>query len=145
MSRADLPAGFGGWQVVDATPQEESPQGGGYRTGPAPLKAVKEGNSVVYDANFVIAEVSHAECPLPSPPLPAGRPVKVNQHLSTLYSPICPQVNADIKKFVVGADGVPRLFDVDTSAVGKTISTKAVGSNRRQDLTDDVSVPCDAW
>lgn len=58
MTRPDLPAGFGGWQAVDATPQEESPQGGGYRTGPAPIKAVKEGNSVVYDTNFVIAEVS---------------------------------------------------------------------------------------
>ena len=62
MSRADLPAGFGGWQALDATPQEESPQGGGYRTGPAPIKAVKEGNSVVYDANFVIAEVSPVHC-----------------------------------------------------------------------------------
>lgn len=58
MTRPDLPTGFGGWQVVDATPQEESPQGGGYRTGPAPIKAVKEGNSVVYDTNFVIAEAS---------------------------------------------------------------------------------------
>ena len=53
----DLPAGFGGWQVLDSTPQEESPQGGGYRTGPAPLKAIKDGNSVPYDTNFVIAEV----------------------------------------------------------------------------------------
>ena len=58
MARSDLPSGFGGWQVVDATPQEQSPQGGGYRTGPAPVKAIKEGNSVVYDVNFVIAEVS---------------------------------------------------------------------------------------
>ena len=57
MSRPDLPAGFEGWQVLDATPQEESPQGGGYRTGPAPLKAIKEGNSVPFDTNFVIAEV----------------------------------------------------------------------------------------
>ena len=62
MARPDLPKGFGGWQVLDATPQEESPQGGGYRTGPAPLKAIKDGNSVVYDANFVIAEVSACVC-----------------------------------------------------------------------------------
>ena len=27
MARPDLPAGFGGWQVLDATPQEESPSG----------------------------------------------------------------------------------------------------------------------
>ena len=57
MSRPDLPPGFEGWQVLDATPQEESPQGGGYRTGPASLKAIKEGNSVPFDTNFVIAEV----------------------------------------------------------------------------------------
>ena len=57
LARPDLPAGFDGWQAVDATPQEESPQGGGYRTGPASLKAIKEGNSVVFDTNFVIAEV----------------------------------------------------------------------------------------
>lgn len=57
MARPDLPSGFGGWQALDSTPQEESPQGGGYRAGPAPLKAVKEGNSVPYDTNFVIAEV----------------------------------------------------------------------------------------
>ena len=57
LARPDLPAGFDGWQAIDSTPQEESPQGGGYRTGPASLKAIKEGNSVVFDTNFVIAEV----------------------------------------------------------------------------------------
>ena len=60
MTRPDLPPGFDGWQAVDATPQEESPQGGGYRMGPASIKAIKDGNSVAYDTNFVIAEVSKA-------------------------------------------------------------------------------------
>lgn len=50
------------------------------------------------------------------------------------------QVNADIKKFSVGADGVPQLVSVDTQSVGRDISTKAVGSNRRVDLTNAVSV-----
>ena len=50
------------------------------------------------------------------------------------------QVNADIKRFLVGSDGVPRLVDVDTSSVGRDISTKAVGSNRREDLTSAVSL-----
>lgn len=57
MERADLPPGFGGWQVLDATPQEESPHGRGYRLGPSSLKAIKEGISLNYDTNFVIAEV----------------------------------------------------------------------------------------
>lgn len=57
MSRPDLPAGFGGWQAVDATPQEESPQGGGYRLGPCPVRAVKLGQRMNYDVEFVISEV----------------------------------------------------------------------------------------
>ena len=39
--RPDLPQGYDGWQVIDATPQEESL--GLYQTGPAPVKAVKSG------------------------------------------------------------------------------------------------------
>ena len=58
MTRPDLPAGFGGWQALDATPQEQSEQGGGYKTGPASVKAIKDGNSLPYDTNFIIAEVA---------------------------------------------------------------------------------------
>ena len=57
MSRPDLPPGFGGWQVLDATPQEESPQGGGFRLGPCSLRAVKLGQRMNYDVEFVISEV----------------------------------------------------------------------------------------
>lgn len=57
MSRPDLPYGFGGWQALDATPQEESPQGGGYRLGPAPIRAIKLGQRMHYDVEFVISEV----------------------------------------------------------------------------------------
>ena len=57
MSRPDLPAGFGGWQVLDATPQEESPQGGGYRLGPSSVRAIKLGQRMDYDVEFVISEV----------------------------------------------------------------------------------------
>ena len=60
MSRADLPAGFGGWQAVDATPQEESPQGGGYRLGPCPVRAIKLGQRMNYDVEFVISEASQS-------------------------------------------------------------------------------------
>ena len=57
MARPDLPTGFGGWQVLDATPQEESPQGGGYRLGPSPRQAIKLGQRMNYDVEFVISEV----------------------------------------------------------------------------------------
>ena len=44
-------------QVLDATPQEESPQGGGYRLGPSPRQAIKLGRRTNYDVEFVISEV----------------------------------------------------------------------------------------
>jgi len=40
MSRDDLPEGFGGWQAIDATPQETSD--GVYQCGPASLHALKQ-------------------------------------------------------------------------------------------------------
>ena len=62
MARPDLPAGFGGWQALDATPQEESPQGGGYRLGPCPVRAVKLGLRMNFDVEFVISEVMKLLC-----------------------------------------------------------------------------------
>ncbi|XP_051927310.1 coagulation factor XIII A chain, partial [Hippocampus zosterae] len=57
MSRPDLPPGFGGWQVVDATPQETSD--GLYRCGPASIRAIKHGEICFpFDAAFVFAEVN---------------------------------------------------------------------------------------
>ncbi|KAF5902789.1 coagulation factor XIII A chain-like, partial [Clarias magur] len=57
MSRPDLPDGFGGWQVVDATPQETSD--GMYRCGPASVAAIKHGQVCYpFDAPFVFAEVN---------------------------------------------------------------------------------------
>uniref|UniRef100_UPI00398E3E78 protein-glutamine gamma-glutamyltransferase 2-like n=1 Tax=Pristiophorus japonicus TaxID=55135 RepID=UPI00398E3E78 len=60
MTRNDLSSGYDGWQVVDATPQEESD--GTYCCGPAPVKAIKEGEmDMKYDVPFVFAEVN-AHC-----------------------------------------------------------------------------------
>ena len=58
MARPDLPSGFGGWQALDATPQEESPQGGGYKLGPASRYVVKLGQRVKCDVEFVFSEVN---------------------------------------------------------------------------------------
>lgn len=56
MSRPDLPPGNGGWQAVDATPQETSQ--GTFRCGPASLAAVRNGQVFLkHDAPFVFAEV----------------------------------------------------------------------------------------
>ncbi|XP_078099861.1 coagulation factor XIII A chain-like [Sander vitreus] len=55
--RDDLPPGLGGWQVVDATPQETSD--GYYRCGPASMNAIKQGLLChPFDAAFVFAEVN---------------------------------------------------------------------------------------
>ncbi|KAJ3596613.1 hypothetical protein NHX12_003017 [Muraenolepis orangiensis] len=57
MQREDLSEGYGGWQVLDPTPQERS--SGMFRCGPCPVKAIKEGElSVKYDAPFIFAEVN---------------------------------------------------------------------------------------
>uniref|UniRef100_A0A8L0DND9 Coagulation factor XIII, A1 polypeptide a, tandem duplicate 1 n=1 Tax=Oncorhynchus mykiss TaxID=8022 RepID=A0A8L0DND9_ONCMY len=59
LSRLDLPAdqNFGGWQVVDSTPQETSD--GYFRCGPCSVKAIKEGMlGYQFDAPFVFAEVN---------------------------------------------------------------------------------------
>ncbi|XP_030751045.1 hemocyte protein-glutamine gamma-glutamyltransferase-like [Sitophilus oryzae] len=42
MARPDLPPGYGGWQIIDATPQETSDQV--YRCGPASIAAVQKGS-----------------------------------------------------------------------------------------------------
>lgn len=56
MAREDLPPGNGGWQAVDATPQETSQ--GTYCCGPASLAAVRYGQVFLkHDTSFVFAEV----------------------------------------------------------------------------------------
>uniref|UniRef100_A0A914WEB6 Transglutaminase-like domain-containing protein n=1 Tax=Plectus sambesii TaxID=2011161 RepID=A0A914WEB6_9BILA len=61
MARPDLPEGYGGWQAVDATPQEKSDAL--YRAGPASLRAIREGQcSLPYDTSFVFAEVQAEKC-----------------------------------------------------------------------------------
>jgi transglutaminase 1 len=56
-TRPDLPDGYNGWQVIDATPQEASE--GIMQCGPSPVAAVKEGQVYLgYDTKFVFAEVN---------------------------------------------------------------------------------------
>ncbi|KAH9407269.1 hypothetical protein TYRP_012819 [Tyrophagus putrescentiae] len=59
MSRPDLPPGYGGWQVIDATPQESSDVSNLYQMGPASLEAIKRGEvGLPFDVPFVFAEVN---------------------------------------------------------------------------------------
>uniref|UniRef100_A0A5F9DBT8 Protein-glutamine gamma-glutamyltransferase K n=1 Tax=Oryctolagus cuniculus TaxID=9986 RepID=A0A5F9DBT8_RABIT len=57
MKRPDLPSGFDGWQVVDATPQETS--SGIFCCGPCSVESVKNGLVYMkYDTPFIFAEVN---------------------------------------------------------------------------------------
>ncbi|XP_073678833.1 protein-glutamine gamma-glutamyltransferase K-like [Garra rufa] len=99
MARPDLPPGHGGWQVVDATPQETSQ--GTFRCGPTSVAAVRSGQVYLkYDAPFVFAEV-----------------------------------NSDKVYWKRKQNGTFDIVRVDKNAVGRCISTKAVGSDQRVDIT----------
>ncbi|CAL1540114.1 unnamed protein product, partial [Lymnaea stagnalis] len=57
MARPDLPAGYGGWQAIDATPQEASDAV--YCCGPVSVAAIKQGEvNLPFDGPFVFAEVN---------------------------------------------------------------------------------------
>ncbi|XP_029003262.1 protein-glutamine gamma-glutamyltransferase K-like [Betta splendens] len=105
MARPDLPPGYGGWQAVDATPQETSQ--GTYRCGPASLAAVRSGQVYLkYDCPFVFAEV-----------------------------------NSDKIYWQRNANGTfTQIYD-EKKIVGHNISTKAVGSDIRADITDLYKYP----
>ncbi|KAF4078494.1 hypothetical protein AMELA_G00199770 [Ameiurus melas] len=99
MARPDLPPGMGGWQAVDATPQETSQ--GMYCCGPAPIAAIRDGLVYhKYDAPFVFAEVNSDR-------------IFWQRQANGTFAPIC----------------------CEKKTVGHHISTKAVGSDRREDIT----------
>ncbi|KAM6921534.1 protein-glutamine gamma-glutamyltransferase K-like [Xenentodon cancila] len=99
MARPDLPPGNGGWQAVDATPQETSY--GTFRCGPASLAAVRSGQVYLkYDCAFVFAEV-----------------------------------NSDKIYWQKKSDGTFSQIYSEKMIVGHSISTKAVGSDKRMDIT----------
>ncbi|KAI5609210.1 protein-glutamine gamma-glutamyltransferase K [Silurus asotus] len=99
MARSDLPDGMGGWQVVDATPQETSQ--GIFCCGPIPLAAIRDGLVYMkYDAPFVFAEV-----------------------------------NSDRIIWQRQSNGTFTQISCEKNVVGKNISTKAVGSDLKVDIT----------
>ncbi|XP_004687054.1 PREDICTED: protein-glutamine gamma-glutamyltransferase 6 [Condylura cristata] len=98
-ARQDLGPSYNGWQVLDATPQEESE--GVFRCGPASVTAIREGDvHLAHDGPFVFAEV-----------------------------------NADYITWLWHADERRERVYSDTKKVGRCISTKAVGSDSRVDIT----------
>ena len=62
MARPDLKGHYGGWQALDATPQEPSPHSpsGAFTLGPGPVVAVKHGR----DIRSVFVRVFGGNCTL---------------------------------------------------------------------------------
>jgi transglutaminase 1 len=61
MQRPDLEDGRGGWQAVDATPQELSKIGGKFKCGPSSVEAIRmgeKGDDSKYDNDFLVSEVN---------------------------------------------------------------------------------------
>ncbi|XP_078411511.1 protein-glutamine gamma-glutamyltransferase 2-like isoform X1 [Cetorhinus maximus] len=105
MARYDLRPGNDGWQALDPTPQEKSE--GVYCCGPAPVKAIKEGETdICYDVPFIFAEV-----------------------------------NADCVTSIYSEKGKKMKVHTDTRHVGQRISTKCVGSDDREDITNNYKYP----
>lgn len=99
MARPDLPAGYGGWQAIDSTPQETSQ--GTFRCGPASVNAIRSGQVYLkHDSPFIFAEV-----------------------------------NSDKIYWQKNLDGTFSQIHSEKKAVGHCISTKAVGSETRADIT----------
>ncbi|XP_055977546.1 protein-glutamine gamma-glutamyltransferase 6 [Sorex fumeus] len=98
-ARQDLGPSYNGWQVLDATPQEESE--GVFRCGPTSVTAIREGDvHLAHDGPFVFAEVNA-------------------DYITWLWH---------------GDEGRERVYS-DTKKIGRCISTKAVGSDSRVDIT----------
>ncbi|XP_019853850.1 PREDICTED: protein-glutamine gamma-glutamyltransferase K-like isoform X4 [Amphimedon queenslandica] len=88
MTRPDLDGDYGGWQAVDATPQELSPHSRTMVVGPASIQAIKDGKDLKYDNEFVIAEVNadikyHVEKSDGSFAVVSRHETKVGKHIST--------------------------------------------------------------
>ncbi|ELV12807.1 Protein-glutamine gamma-glutamyltransferase 6, partial [Tupaia chinensis] len=104
-ARKDLGPSYNGWQVLDATPQEESE--GVFRCGPASVTAIREGDvHLAHDGPFVFAEV-----------------------------------NADYVTWLWNEDESRERVYSDTKKIGRCISTKAVGSDSRVDITSLYKYP----
>nr|XP_033770647.1 erythrocyte membrane protein band 4.2-like isoform X2 [Geotrypetes seraphini] len=105
MKREDLPKGYDGWQVLDATPQKKS-EGTSF-CGPAPVRAIKEGDvDLNYDVAFLFAEV-----------------------------------NAGCVLWICQSDGQLEQATYSTKYTGNNISTKGIGTDRCEDITQYYKYP----
>ncbi|NXE65440.1 EPB42 protein, partial [Calcarius ornatus] len=105
MARSDLLPEYSGWQALDATCQEKSK--GLSFCGPAPVRAIKEGDTQVdYDVCYFFAAI-----------------------------------NAKCHVWIHKADDTLKPAFGGTKYTGNNISTKSVGSERCEDITQNYKYP----
>ncbi|XP_008495973.2 erythrocyte membrane protein band 4.2 isoform X2 [Calypte anna] len=105
MARADLLPKYSGWQALDATCQEKSK--GPSFCGPAPVQAIKEGDTKVdYDVCYFFAAI-----------------------------------NAKCQVWIQNADDTLKPALGGTKYTGNNISTKSIGSERCEDITQNYKYP----
>ncbi|XP_074936691.1 protein-glutamine gamma-glutamyltransferase K isoform X3 [Phalacrocorax aristotelis] len=132
MKRPDLPDGYDGWQVVDATPQETS--SGLFCCGPCSVTAVKNGEVFLkYDTPFVFAEVGGRGLRA-GPPGGAVGVARCNEGAG-------PQVNSDKVYWQRQPNGAFAVVHVEEGAIGRRISTLGAGSGARLDITHQYKHP----
>lgn len=158
MTRPDLSAGslYDGWQAVDPTPQEKST---GTVQLPSHLTPSYIITQVVCIVCCVIAQMVlslypgsgrhegnsllYAHVVFSSPPPgvyccgPASVKAILQGHVDLKYDVpfVFAEVNADRVTWMVFADGSKKNIFTDSVSVGQSISTKAVGSDKRVDIT----------
>ncbi|NXP55769.1 EPB42 protein, partial [Heliornis fulica] len=105
MARADLVPKYSGWQALDATCQEK--REGPSFCGPAPVKAIKDGDmDIDYDVCYFFAAI-----------------------------------NAKCQVWIQKADDTLKPALGNTKYTGNNISTKGVGSERCEDITQNYKYP----
>ncbi|KAM4829508.1 protein-glutamine gamma-glutamyltransferase 5 [Thomomys bottae] len=131
MARRDLPFGYGGWQVLDATPQETS--NGLYCCGPASVRAIKEGEvDLNYDTCFAFSMVN-ADCMAWL--VQGGKEEKLHQDTATVGNFISTKSiqsdeRDDITENYKYEEGSPKERQVYQKALQKLKDGRSQGSNR---------------
>uniref|UniRef100_A0A8D0XTQ2 Protein-glutamine gamma-glutamyltransferase 5 n=1 Tax=Sus scrofa TaxID=9823 RepID=A0A8D0XTQ2_PIG len=135
MARRDLPEGYGGWQVLDATPQETSNgealrgQAGPTSTETAPGPA---GSAAAAQPRPLCSPAGLYCCGPASVRAIKEGEVDLNYDTAFAFS----MVNADCMSWLVFRGKEQKLHQ-DTSSVGNFISTKGIQSNERDDITEN--------
>ncbi|KOB68589.1 Hemocyte protein-glutamine gamma-glutamyltransferase [Operophtera brumata] len=116
-----LSSGYGGWQAIDATPQEKS--SGLFQCGPAPLEAIKQGViGLGYDVEFMLASVN-ADLMSIGRKILTKKPYVFDPNGDGDVEDITPQYFSVAKN--LENDVTFKLRDIDTVQIGKEFRVSA--------------------